>query len=1092
MGSITKTDTQSIVSTDQLFTFTFTGVGDWSGTLDLTVTGYGDYNDQGPWNYENADWSFEGLDSGTLKNVAGYYDTFSGTGPYLIEKTWTISSANVSTAAADGTITVTVQNNGGVNAGAGNYVKVSIAGTDNIAPNAPTIDVLASSDTGASDNDNISNDNTPTVSVDLSGTNALEGDTVTVYAGGFNVGSATLSASDISTGSLNITTSTIVGTTSLYATVTDQAGNASTSSNSISFTADITDPAISIDATLEGDNRVNAAEDDTVVVSGTTDAENGQTVTVTLSDGVNTDVVTTATVSGGTWTATAADISGLNDGSIDITADVDDVAGNSATTATKSITKDVVNPTIAIDATLEGDNVVNAAEDDTVVVSGTTDAENGQTVTVTLSDGVNADVVTTATVSGGTWTATAADISGLNDGSIDVTADVDDQAGNSATTATKTLSKDASIPATPSVALNTDTNNASDGITSDATLDVSGLEGGSTTWEYNLNDGNGWQTGSGTSLELPEGTYSTGDIQVRQTDAAGNQSGTGSNGSDITIDTSAPNAPSTPDMTAATDSGDTNIKGDADSDNVTTDTTPTFEGTAESGSTVTLSSSVAGVIGTATATGGTWSITPSVALAYGDHVITATATDTAGNTSSASAGLTIDINRAPTATADGVQVVSFNNTTGTIDVLDNDSDPDGDALTLLDSAAHPITGETNGVASVSSNELLFTPTADFESSDGSSTTTDTLTYTVTDPYGETATATVEVYVNSKPVATYEDRYVAAHNTARTLDVLSNDTDNDIWTTGTNPKVTQTLTISAISAVVGGSVTNNGTDVTFMPTTGFSGTASFTYTVTDGVDSTVSETVYVHVANSTTPATFGTDGDDVINAGDGNDVIDGKDGDDTIDAGHGKDTIVSGNGDDIVIGGRHKDQIYTGEGNDTVGDTTHKSTEHKDIIDTGAGNDTIYGGHHKDIIDAGDGDDIIYGGHHWDIIDAGDGDDTIYGGHHHDILTGGDGADTFVYTAYGDQGNRGDTITDFDPTEDFIKLKGILDGFDYVTPSNSDINDYVRIVDNGSEEWLQLDIDGDGIYKFQTYARLIGNTGDDAATWYGSGVLIVEA
>ena len=142
-------------------------------------------------------------------------------------------------------------------------------------------------------------------------------------------------------------------------------------------------------------------------------------MTVTLSDGVNPDVVTTATVTGGVWTAADADISGLNNGSITVHADVSDFAGNPAAQASHTLTLDNVAPSIAIDATLEGDNIVNASEDNTVTVSGTTSGvENGQTVTVTLSDGVNPDVVTTATVTGGVWTAADADISGLNNGSI--------------------------------------------------------------------------------------------------------------------------------------------------------------------------------------------------------------------------------------------------------------------------------------------------------------------------------------------------------------------------------------------------------------------------------------------------------------------------------------------------------------------------------------------------------------------------------------------------------------------------------------------------------------------------------------------------
>ncbi|NJB37524.1 hypothetical protein HCO57_13050, partial [Croceivirga sp. JEA036] len=98
------------------------------------------------------------------------------------------------------------------------------------------------------------------------------------------------------------------------------------------------------------------------------------------------------------------------------------------------ITLDNTVPTIDITTPIEGDNIVNAAEDGDVTISGTTTAiEDGQVVTVTFDDGVNPPVTTTATVSGNAWTATDADISGLDNGTITVTADVTDVAGNPAT-----------------------------------------------------------------------------------------------------------------------------------------------------------------------------------------------------------------------------------------------------------------------------------------------------------------------------------------------------------------------------------------------------------------------------------------------------------------------------------------------------------------------------------------------------------------------------------------------------------------------------------------------------------------------------------
>src|SRR5262249_19681900 len=99
------------------------------------------------------------------------------------------------------------------------------------------------------------------------------------------------------------------------------------------------------------------------------------------------------------------------------------------------------------------------------------------------------------------------------------------------------------------------------------------------------------------------------------------------------VDTTAPATPPAPQLVGGTN-------------NVTNDHTPSFSGTAEPNSTVTLY--VDGVpVGTTTANaGGAWSFTiPSThALDHGHHLITVTATDLAGNTSLPSASLGVTIN----------------------------------------------------------------------------------------------------------------------------------------------------------------------------------------------------------------------------------------------------------------------------------------------------------------------------------------------------------------------------------------------------------------------------------------------------------------
>lgn len=101
------------------------------------------------------------------------------------------------------------------------------------------------------------------------------------------------------------------------------------------------------------------------------------------------------------------------------------------------------------------------------------------------------------------------------------------------------------------------------------------------------------------------------------------------------LDTIAPAVPTVPDLDSASDSGLDN------DDDVTSDTTPTFTGTAEAGSTVTIYRDGVAV-GSGVATGGAYSITTSV-LSNGTRAITAKATDAAGNSSAVSAALNVII-----------------------------------------------------------------------------------------------------------------------------------------------------------------------------------------------------------------------------------------------------------------------------------------------------------------------------------------------------------------------------------------------------------------------------------------------------------------
>jgi|GEM_PF-3023375 len=156
------------------------------------------------------------------------------------------------------------------------------------------------------------------------------------------------------------------------------------------------------------------------------------------------------------------------------------------------------------------------------------------------------------------------------------------------------------------------------------------------------------QAGDDDSDGITIGALSANGGTIR--DAAGNSANPTLNSvgsaAGVLVDTSPPAAPSVPDMTAASDTGA------SDSDDITSDTTPTFTGTAEANSTVTLYSDASSVGTTTADAGGNWSITAAPALAEGTHTVTAKAADTAGNVSAASGGLSITIDiTAPAAPA---------------------------------------------------------------------------------------------------------------------------------------------------------------------------------------------------------------------------------------------------------------------------------------------------------------------------------------------------------------------------------------------------------------------------------------------------------
>ena len=496
-------------------------------------------------------------------------------------------------------------------------------------------------------------------------------------------------------------------------------------------------------------------------------------------------------------------------------------------------------------------------------------------------------------------------------------------------------------------------------------------------------------------------------------------------------------------------------------------------------------------------------------------------------TSTATVSITVDaVNDAPIAENDSP--TTQEDTSVTVDVLINDSDVDGDTLTI-DSFTQPASGVVTQVG----QQLAYDPQENFNGSDA-------FTYTITDG-NSTSTATVSVTVdavNDTPDA-IDDLELTRQTLPVTINVLDNDVDPD----------NDTLSIDSFAQPTNGVVTQDGQGLVYTPNQGFSGADSFTYTVSDGLlsdtatvnvtvesltmeisgptlgvrnqplsyeltatggvaggsyavsvdfgdgtpeqlipfeaDASGNATISVEYAypevgdfaiNATVPndsdgaaaqldvsigyielipvddsqqvtlhiggssrhdgisviprrdgtacvymshpwfheivelssdteifiyggdgndflrvdpripnavTIFGGNGNDFLHGASGNDHLDGgagwdhlfgNDGNDQLEGGSGTDFLHGGRGDDTLLGGTERDHLYAGSGND--------------LLDGGTGNDFLFGHQGNDILIGSDGDDRMFGGMGDDILIGSAGRDHLFGGLHDDLLVAG--------------------------------------------------------------------------------------------------------
>ncbi len=464
---------------------------------------------------------------------------------------------------------------------------------------------------------------------------ASPGDTVTV-----KLGTHVLTGIVLADGSWNVALDPAVtrtldrGANTIFVTVTDAAGNTGAASRAITLVG--VSPLITIN-TVSGDDIISGAEKGAplTLTGSTQQAETGQTVTVTLAG----QSFTTTVQADGSWSLTvpAAAMGNLPDGAVAITASVTDLSGNTGNTS-RTITVDSQAPALSIDP-LTADNIINAAESgQDLPITGTTDAQPGQTVTVTLNGQTYQGVVQ----SDGTWSVTvpAANVDALADGNATVTASVNDVAGNPTS-----VSRVALVDATPPVVTINPvaTDNVINTPEHTQAQIISGTVTGAQTGDIvtvTLNnvdyttvvDGSGnWSLGVPASVVsgLVDDSYP---VSVSVTDKAGN---TGSQSLTVTVNTAAPligiNSIAGDDVINASEKGaDVQITGTSDQP-VNTAITVTLNGQNYT---------------TTTDASGNWSVTVPAsavtALGQANYTVTAAVTSGIGNSATASHNVLVD------------------------------------------------------------------------------------------------------------------------------------------------------------------------------------------------------------------------------------------------------------------------------------------------------------------------------------------------------------------------------------------------------------------------------------------------------------------
>ncbi len=254
---------------------------------------------------------------------------------------------------------------------------------------------------------------------------------------------------------------------------------------------------------------------------------------------------------------------------------------------------------------------------------------------------------------------------------------------------------------------------------------------------------------------------------------------------------------------------------------------------------------------------------------HGDVTVPYTITDGDKTATSTVTIHVTPVNDAPVANPDSF--TTDEDTSITVDLIKNDSDVDGDKLTVTEINGTSLTGgeqtvvvDNGKIVIAHDGGMTFVPSGNYHGDV-------TVPYTITDG-DKSATSTVTIHVtpvNDAPVAN-PDRFTTDEDTSITVDLTKNDSDIDgdtvtikeINGTPVTPGHEQTIVVDHGKIVIA----HDG-DMTFVPNKDYNGTVDVNYTITDG-DKSATSTVTIHVtpvndAPVANPDRFTTDEDTSI-------------------------------------------------------------------------------------------------------------------------------------------------------------------------------------------------------------------------------------